>query len=166
MHLGLPDEPHAADATPCLFDGPGDHGPGIYTMPTPGVGYKVGIDDPLRELVPGDRDRNPDPDCTKAIVVRADAVLPAAGREVVDEHVCCWTDSADGWFVVDRVGSVVVACGDAGKGFKYSPAIGEILADLTEGGTPEPDVAAMSAMRFAGRPIDGDWVPTALGHTP
>ena len=74
-----------------------------------------------------------------------------AGREVVDELVCCWTDSADGWFVVDRVGSVVVACGDAGKGFKYSPAIGEILADLAEGRPPDADVAAMSAARFAGR---------------
>jgi sarcosine oxidase len=164
VHLGTPGDPHAADGMPCLFDGPGEHGPGIYTMPTPGVGYKVGIDDPLRVLTPGDRGRDPDPDRTRAIVARADAVLPVAGREVVDELVCCWTDSPDGWFVVDRVGSVVVACGDAGKGFKYSPAMGEILADLAEGGTAEPDVAAMSAARLAGRVVDQDWVPTALGH--
>ena len=165
VHVGHRDDPHATDAMPCLFDGPGAHGPGIYTMPTPGVGYKIGFDDPLRELGIGDRDRSPDPDRTRAIVARADAVLPVAGREVVDELVCCWTDSADGWFVVDRIGSVVVACGDAGKGFKYSPAIGGILADLAEGGTPDPDVAAMSAVRFAGRSADQDWVPTALGHS-
>lgn len=166
VHLGRPGEAGADDATPCLFDGPGDHGRGIYTMPTPGVGYKIGIDDPLRALVPQDRDRTPDPAMTRAIVARADAVLPVAGRGVVDELVCCWTDSADGWFVIDRVGSVVVACGDAGKGFKYSPALGGILADLAEGRTPDADVAAMSAARFAGREMDGDWVPTALGHTP
>ena len=47
--------------------------------------------------------------------------------------------------MIDRAESVVVACGDSGKGFKYSPAIGEILADLAEGGVPDADVAAMSA---------------------
>ena len=164
VHLGTPGAPHAADAAPCLFDGPGEHGPGIYAMPTPGVGYKIGIDDPLRTLVPGDRDRQPDPRCTRAIVARADAVLPSESREVVDELVCCWTDSPDGWFVVDRVGPVVVACGDAGKGFKYSPAMGEILADLAEGAAPDADVAAMSADRFAGLDVE-DWTPTALGAT-
>lgn len=165
VHLGLPGEPHRDDATPCLFDGPGPHGPGIYTMPTPGTGYKIGLDSPLRVLRPGDRDRDPDPGCTRAIVARADAVLPAPGRQVVDEMVCCWTDSADGWFVVDRVGSVVVACGDAGKGFKYSPAMGGILADLAEGAPVDADVTAMGAARFAGLTPDQDWAPTALGGT-
>jgi sarcosine oxidase len=163
VHLAVPGDPHRDDATPCLFDGPGTHGPGVYAMPTPGVGYKVGFDDPLRALVAGDRDRDPDPGCTRAIVARADAVLPVEGRVVVDEKVCCWTDSADGWFVVDRVGPVVVACGDAGKGFKYSPAMGGILADLAEGAPPDEDVRAMSGARFAGREPDQDWAPTALG---
>ncbi len=67
--------------------------------------------------------------------------------------------------MVDRVDSVVVACGDSGKGFKYSPAIGEILADLVEGGDPDGDVAAMSARRFAGRSFT-TWTPTSLGLAP
>ena len=149
VHLGRAGEPHAADLLPCLFDGPGEQGPGVYAMPTPGVGYKIGIDSPLRELVPGDLDRTPDPSVSRAILTRAEGIL-GPGQEVVDAQVCCWTDSPDGWFVIDRAESVVVACGDSGKGFKYSPAIGEILADLAEGGVPDPDVAAMSARRFAG----------------
>ena len=52
----------AYDALPCLFDGPTDQGAGVYAMATPGVGYKIGIDSPLRELLPGDDDRTPDPD--------------------------------------------------------------------------------------------------------
>jgi glycine/D-amino acid oxidase-like deaminating enzyme len=163
VHLGRPTQPHLGDALPCLFDGPGEHGPGIYTMPTPGIGYKIGIDDPLRELKPVDIDRTPDPTRTKAIVARADEVLPSPGREVIDEFVCCWTDSLDGWFVIDRADSVVVACGDAGKGFKYAPAIGEILADLAEGGTRDSDFAAMSAQRFEGYDRISDWSPTSLG---
>ena len=77
--------------------------------------------------------------------------------------MCCWTDSPDGWFVIDRAESVVVACGDSRKGFKYSPAIGEILADLAEGGAPDADVAAMSAERFEGYDPSSDWSPTSLG---
>ena len=139
--------------------------PASTRMPTPGVGYKIGIDDPLRELKPGDIDRTPDPDRTKAIVERADSILPSPGREVIDEVVCCWTDSPDGWFVIDRAESVVVACGDAGKGFKYSPAIGEILADLAEGGDTGPRCRrhVSSAVRGHVSDLASSWTPTSLG---
>ena len=163
VHVGPASQPHLGDAMPCLFDGPGERGAGIYCMPTPGVGYKVGIDSPLRQLLPGDDDRSPDPGRTKAILDRLDSVLPIPGREALDAFVCCWTDSPDGWFVIDRVESVVLSCGDSGKGFKYSPAIGEILADLAEGATADPDVAAMSASRFDGRTFDPHALPTSLG---
>ncbi len=166
VHVGRSAKPDAAhDALPCLFDGPVDGAAGIYSMPTPGVGYKVGLDQPLRELLPGDDDRTPDPRLTDEILARTLQALPSLGQGVVDELVCCWTDSPDGWFVVDRVGSVVVACGDSGKGFKYAPALGEILADLVEGAPPEPDVAAMSARRFAELDPDAPWSPTSLGGT-
>lgn len=165
VHLGDAGGSSASDSWPCLFDGPTEGEAGIYAMPTPEVGYKIGIDSPLRELVTDDDDRTPDPERTRAIVARADRILPAPGREVVDELVCCWTDSPDGWFVIDRVDSVVVACGDSGKGFKYSPAIGEILADLAEGEPLDADIAAMSARRFEGRPISS-WTPTSLGLAP
>ena len=163
VHLGDPGDPHRHDDMPCLFDGPGPGRPGVYAMPTPGVGYKLGIDDPLREWAPDDTDRAPDAARTSAITARAHALVPSLGQTVVDALVCCWTDSPDGWFVVDRVGSVVVACGDSGKGFKYSAVMGEVLADLAEGGEPDADVAAMSAARFAGRDPGAPWLPTSLG---
>ncbi|MGH3644494.1 MAG: FAD-dependent oxidoreductase, partial [Mycobacterium sp.] len=66
-------------------------------------------------------------------------------------QVCSWTDSPDGRFVVDRLdGGVVIACGDSGEGFKFSALMGEVLADLAEGRTPDADVAALSRARFAG----------------
>jgi sarcosine oxidase len=164
-HLGDAGGSSASDALPCLFDGPTEGEAGVYAMPTPGVGYKIGIDSPLRELVAGDDDRTPDPERTRAIVRWADRNLTSPQREVVDELVCCWTDSPDGWFVVDRVDSVVVACGDSGKGFKYSPAIGEILADVVEGAPMDADVSAMSGRRFEGRSFSA-WTPTSLGLAP
>jgi sarcosine oxidase len=165
VHLGDAGGSSASDHLPCLFDGPAEGEAGVYTMSTPGVGYKIGIDSPLRELVAGDDDRTPDPERTRAIVAWADRNLPSTRRDVVDELVCCWTDSPDGWFVIDRVDSVVVACGDSGKGFKYSPAIGEILADLVEDAPMDADVAAMSARRFAGWSASS-WTPTSLGLAP
>jgi glycine/D-amino acid oxidase-like deaminating enzyme len=165
VHLGDAGGSPATDGLPCLFDGPTEEEAGVYAMPTPGIGYKIGVDSPLRELVAGDDDRTPDPERTRAIVTWADRNLPSLGPEVVDELVCCWTDSPDGWFVIDSVESVVVACGDSGKGFKYSPAMGEILADLVEGEPMDADVAAMSAERFEGW-SGSSWTPTSLGLTP
>jgi sarcosine oxidase len=46
---------------------------------------------------------------------------------------CVYDNSADSDFIVDRVGSFVVGCGTSGHGFKFGPALGELLADLVEG---------------------------------
>ena len=158
VHVGDPAEPAAADELPCLFDGPrpgaGDGGaeePGMYSMPTPGVGYKLGLDRPVRELLPGDEDRTPDETLTSLIVERVRRDLGALTPRALDAQVCSWTMSPDGRFVIDRLpGGVVVACGDSGEGFKFSALMGIVLADLAEGRTPDDDVASFSLERFAG----------------
>jgi sarcosine oxidase len=151
VHFGDPARPGATDRYPCLFDGPDDHRAGIYAMPSPGVGYKVGLDVPLRDHRDGDLDRTPDPERTAAIRERVRSDLASVVPNVLDAQVCSWTDSPDGRFVVDRLdGGVVIACGDSGEGFKYSALMGEVLADLAEGRTPDADVAALSRARFAG----------------
>jgi sarcosine oxidase len=49
----------------------------------------------------------------------------------------------------------VLACGDSGAGFKFSALMGEVLADLAEGGEPDDDVASLGLARFDGaeRPV-------------
>lgn len=151
VHFGERSRPDAGDDLPCLFDGPSHERPGIYAMPTPGVGYKVGLDRPLRDFVDSDDDRTPDPGRTETIRQRVAADIGAVTPTVLDAQVCSWTDSPDGRFVIDRLdGGVVIACGDSGEGFKYSALMGEVLADLAEGRTPDDDVAAFSSARFAG----------------
>lgn len=149
VYFGDPAKPAAADDFPCLFDGPRGDRPGIYAMPSPGAGYKVGLDAPLRDYRADDMDRTPDDGRTAVLRDRVSADMGAVVPTVLDAQVCSWTDSPDGTFVVDRLdGGIVVACGDSGEGFKYSALMGEVLADLAEGCTPDADVARWSLARF------------------
>jgi glycine/D-amino acid oxidase-like deaminating enzyme len=120
----------------------------FYGLPTPGVGYKVGIDRPLRRLAVDDLDRTPSAERvaeTESLVAR---VLPGLEPSALHSEVCSWTSSPDEGLVLDRVGDVVVGCGDSGQAFKFSPLIGEILADLAEGRAVDDDVARLGLARF------------------
>ena len=155
VHLGSPEDPAAMDGVPCLVDRPhlGDDGsevPNLYAMPTPGRGYKVGIDRPLRDLVDGDVDRTPSEAVTAQITERVRLDITGVPAVPLDAQVHSWTESPDGRFVLDTLpGGVVVACGDSGEGFKFSALMGPLLADLAEGRTPDPDVASFGLARFA-----------------
>ncbi len=150
VHFGDPGRSAVTDDLPCLFDGPNDGEPGLYAMPTPGVGYKVGLDRPLRDYAEDDHDRTPDAALIGATTDRVARMLTAVPPRVVDAQVCSWTDSPDHRFVVDRLpDGVVVAFGDSGEGFKFSALMGIVLADLAEGRTPDADVATFGVARLA-----------------
>lgn len=138
---------------PCWYDGPVDGASSLYAMPgivTPG--YKVGLDEPVRALVEGDTDREPCAANLAALSARVTSCLPSLHPTPHTPHVCTWTDSADGRYVIDVLagGRVVVAGGCSGEGFKFSALIGLIAADLATGATVDADVASFSIDRFAG----------------
>ncbi len=61
------------------------------------------------------------------------AVLPGVSTHVVKSTVCLYTMTPDTDFVVDRLpmmSRVIFGAGFSGHGFKFAPAIGELLADL------------------------------------
>lgn len=127
-----------APELPGLVDCPIGDEPGIYAMPNGEAGYKVGLDLPLRRLERGtlgdDLDRAERPERTERIRARIERDLTALVPRVLATQVCTWTDSGDGDFTIGRThGSVVLACGDSGEGFKYAAFMGEYLADLVEG---------------------------------
>lgn len=160
VHVGDPADPAATDNLPCLYDGPRGDEPGLYSMPTPGVGFKLGLDRPLRDLVPADDDRTPDPDLVATTLDRVRRDLTGVPPTFVDAQVCSWTDSPDGRFVIDTLpGGVVLACGDSGEGFKFSALMGLVLADLAEGRPGDDDVRTFALVRF------GDESPR-FGPTP
>jgi glycine/D-amino acid oxidase-like deaminating enzyme len=163
VHFG--DGSAAADAYPCFFDGPTGDGPGIYAMTSPGIGYKVGLDAPLRPLGEGDTDRTPDRERTREIRDRVHSTIRSVKAQVVDAQVCTWTDTPDGQFVVDSpMANLVVACGDVGEGFKYSALMGIIVADLAEGNRPEAEISPYRMDRVGLLDSAGWGIPTALGR--
>ena len=65
--------------------------------------------------------------------------------------VCLYTVTPDAGFVIDcapQSERVLVASCCSGHGFKHSPAIGEALADMTEGRAPRFDLAPFRLARF------------------
>lgn len=169
------DPAQAFDDLPDLIDIAAGERPTLYAMATPGVGYKLGLDAPLREARWGvDDDRTPDDARTATLLDYARTALGMTGAAVVDAKVCSWTDSPDGRFVIGTpLPGVTVACGDSGEGFKFSALMGLVLADLAEGETPPVDLAPFRFDRFAGADpaaaaaaagaLDS---PTALGGAP
>ena len=61
-----------------------------------------------------------------------------------------WTMTPDGDFAIDRRGPIVVAAGCSGHAFKFGPALGALVADVTEG-VGRDDVDLFSLDRTAMR---------------
>ncbi len=139
---------------PCLYDGATEAEFGLYAMPTPGLGFKIGLDLPLRAFAADDLDRTPDAERDRAVERRVARDFGALEPRVLSSQVCAWTMSPDGEFVIDRLhdGRVVLACGDSGTGFKFSALMGEILADHAEGRSVGADVESFGLRRFADGP--------------
>ena len=69
--------------------------------------------------------------------------------EPVRTDTCLYTTTPDDDFVLDRLGPLVIASPCSGHGFKFTPLIGEALADLATGGTPAFPIERFRADRPA-----------------
>ena len=64
--------------------------------------------------------------------------LGGAPRQVAYSQRHPWTLTPDSDFVIDRRGSLVLACGCSGHAFKFGPALGPVVADVVDGIAPNP----------------------------
>jgi sarcosine oxidase len=115
----------------------------FYGFPDFGDGVKVAIHhqgepaapDHLRRTVyPGEADR-----LREVLAIRA----PSFNGPLQESAACLYTNTEDGDFIIDRHpddARVVLASPCSGHGFKFAPAIGEVLADLVEGKPPRFDL--------------------------
>jgi len=77
--------------------------------------------------------------------------LPAANGCLIKAKTCIYTMTPDGDFIIDRLPGapqIVVASPCSGHGFKFAPAIGDILADLATVGTTRHDISRFALARF------------------
>ncbi len=131
-------------AAPALAEWGEGGAAGVYGHPVPGVGYKLGFD------AAGDDAWNPDgatsPDAAEQhrleewVARRMPALTGRALRS--DRHP--WTMTPDADFAIGALGPVTVAAGCSGHAFKFGPALGELVADTSDG-APRP-AAAMFAL--------------------
>ena len=59
--------------------------------------------------------------------------LPGVDADSLTDISCTYTTTLDENFVLDRIGPVVIGAGFSGHGFKFTPVVGRILADLATG---------------------------------
>jgi monomeric sarcosine oxidase len=102
---------------------------------------------------PDQLDRHIRRDDIAAIAPLARALLPGLGRRVRSE-VCMYPMAPDERFILAPLPNdprIVVGAGLSGHGFKFAPAIGEVLANYALGRTQRLDVApfAFNARRAA-----------------
>jgi sarcosine oxidase len=108
-------------------------GVGIYGHPVPGVGYKLAFDAGAEGWDADTEEWSPDAAEESRLLEWMRHHLAGAPRDVAYSQRHPWTMTPDSDFVVDRRGSVVLACGCSGHAFKFGPALGPLVADVVEG---------------------------------
>ncbi|MEI5585245.1 MULTISPECIES: FAD-dependent oxidoreductase [unclassified Agromyces] len=128
----------------------------VYGMLTPGEGVKAGWHGVGPVVDPDARDFLPVADQLADLQRYAREWLPGVDADAVEPISCTYTTTPDEHFVLDRIGPFVVGAGFSGHGFKFTPVVGRILADLADGSGPAP-------ARFAAdRAIAAGSSPTGL----
>lgn len=112
----------------------------VYGMQTPGEGIKAGWHGVGPVVDPDQRDFLPEPAQLAALQAYARQWLPGVDADSFEAISCTYTTTPDEDFILDRVGPVVIGAGFSGHGFKFTPVIGRILADLATGTRPAPAI--------------------------
>jgi sarcosine oxidase len=121
------------------------------TFPDVGHGVKAGVHHE-GEMIDIDAPRAPASESEgaemQALLAR---YLPQAAGRILDRATCVYTNTPDHDFLLDRHPAhpnVLIASPCSGHGFKFSSAIGEILADMVIHGKTSFDLSPFSISRF------------------
>ena len=124
----------------------------FYGFPDAGDGFKAAIHHHGERTTTGSVERAMRGDDEAAIRELVRRYFPAGDGELREAAVCLYTNTPDEHFVIDRLPDderVIVASPCSGHGFKFAPAIGELLADLASGEEPRFDLSPFALGRFA-----------------
>jgi sarcosine oxidase len=116
----------------------------VYGMQTPGEGIKAGWHGVGPVVDPDRRSFLPEPVQLAALQDYARTWLPGVDADSLEAISCTYTTTPDEDFILDRIGSLVIGAGFSGHGFKFTPVVGRILADLATGTRPAPQIFSAS----------------------
>jgi sarcosine oxidase len=116
----------------------------VYGMQTPGEGIKAGWHGVGPVVDPDRRSFAAEPEQRAALQRYARDWLPGVDADSLTDISCTYTTTVDENFVLDRIGPVVIGAGFSGHGFKFTPVVGRILADLATGGAGAPAIFSAS----------------------
>jgi sarcosine oxidase len=143
LGISLPLAPSVAQVTfldaplmvnrPGIADWPEPGGVGVYGHPVPGVGYKLAFDAGAEGWSPDTEEWSTDEAEQARLLGWMSEHMGQAPQRVAYSQRHPWTLTPDSDFVIDRVGSLVLACGCSGHAFKFGPALGPLVADVADG---------------------------------
>ncbi|MDQ3146499.1 MAG: FAD-dependent oxidoreductase, partial [Actinomycetota bacterium] len=114
------------DATPAF----------VYGLRTPDEGVKVAEHHTGAVVDPDRRRFEVEPEGAHRLRGYVEEWLPGLDPTSGVGTTCLYTSTASEDFVLDRAGPVVVASPCSGHGFKFTPEVGRLLADLADGLVP------------------------------
>ena len=124
----------------------------FYGMPSVGdVGVKIGLSAGEATTARTIR-RSIDDAEIDYLRAALDRYLPGASGPELRRITCMCTYTVDRDFVIDRhpiYEQVLFGCGFSGRGYKFAPVVGEILADLAADGQTRHDIGFLAATRFS-----------------
>jgi len=130
----------------------------VAVFPADGDGVKVACHPSGVEMDPEAGTREVDAGEEAGIRRRIATIAPALAQGAWRGRVCMYTSPADRAFHLRRVDrDVVLVAACSGHGFKFAPAIGEGVASLVTGATPEPALAPF---------VDGESLTAARADRP
>lgn len=118
----------------------------VYGMQTPGEGIKAGWHGVGPVVDPDRRSFTPEPTQMAALQRYARTWLPGVDADSLTDVSCTYTTTVDENFILDRIGPLVIGAGFSGHGFKFTPVVGRILADLATGEGTAPAIFSASRL--------------------
>ncbi len=123
----------------------------FYGMPSDeGVGLKIGLhygtETTAREI-----NREIGDDEIEFLRGVLDRYMPGASGPVVKQVTCMYTMTPDEDFIIEphpEHPQVLLACGFSGRGYKFAPTVGEIMAEFVTHGATDHDISFLSSSRF------------------
>ncbi len=124
----------------------------FYGFPDLGEGLKLAIHHEGVITDPDEIKREITPEEAGGLRTILRKFIPEAEGDLLDATVCMYTNTPDSHFLIDhhpRYSQVLLASPCSGHGFKFSSALGEILADLLANGRTEFDLKPFRLARLS-----------------